>query len=477
MHHHRVQFIFAVFLLFAFGSSVFALDFDINGEFRTRAVYMMNKDANSETTDDNFGIVDSRMRLWLEPVVSSNLRFIYNLQVGDISWGDLVGVPRKDKGHPYSGGGTQGTEGSNLQTRQAYIHYSSGTSLFNIGFIPFSTPLPFVMNSNIPGVHWRTRFIGLNVNFMYARAYAGPGDEVHAGKSADNINLKDDRNDYYFSLDREFTKGLHFTAWTLYDDNGRFRDKGPTAKKLESELFYWGFQSKGALSSAWSYSLDAVLNTGLIRSLDEGSEKISAYAFRALSTTKAKGWTIQFQGRLLSGNSYEDTAEGNTVRQFTVLDGDEGSVGSWMGILFGGGPFDHQSYFHQSAASARRRNISTGYFVRDDPGIIALECRIEKEVKKDSSVLLSGGYARTTRAVNGGFDDKTNKTIEQTSLGIEVDIGLKSLLTKGLELYIQLGYLFPGEALGPTMALDELARPNFGTAPVMRTDAMLTLRF
>jgi hypothetical protein len=471
MHRHLVLFILAVFLFAASGISLFALDFEVRGEYRNRGVLMLNKDANSDTRD-NFSIFDSRFRLWFEPVVSSNLRFVYNLQVGDISWGDLVGVPRKDKNHPYSGGGTQGTEGVNLQTRQMYAKYTDGDTLFNIGFIPFSTPLAFVMSSNIPGIHFRTKFLGLNANLMYARAYAGPGDVVHASKSADTIDLSDDRNDYFFSLDREFGSAVHLTAWVLYDDNGRFRERGGAdGKQLESELFYWGIQSKGELSPVWSYSADFVLNTGTITSHGEGSEKVEAFAFRALGKANLGEWTIQFQGRLLSGNKHDDTKPGTPVRQFTVLDGDEGPVGSWMGILFGGGPFDHQSYFHHSAASARRKNISTGYFVRDDPGITSLEFRIERAILEKTTLLLSGGYARTTRAV---LDSDGKK---QSSLGTEVDIGLKHPVTEGLELYIQLGYLFPGPALGPTIALDGGDRPAIGTDPVMQVAAMLSLKF
>ncbi|MDR2733053.1 MAG: hypothetical protein LBC99_00240 [Spirochaetota bacterium] len=468
------RFILPAFFCVYMGTSLSAVNFEIKGEFRNRGVLVMNKDANAATSD-NYIIIDSRFRAWFEPVISSNLRFVYNLQVGDISWGDLKGIARKDESQSFSGGGSQGTEGVNLKTRQMFIRYTRDTALLDAGFIPFRTPLAYVMDSNLPGIHWRTDILGITANLMYARAYSGPdGEKLYAGMSADLIDLSDDRNDYFFSLDRRFGKGFHLTAWAMYDDNGRFRETGPTFKKLQSDLFFWGAQAKGDLSPAFGYSLDGVLNTGRINSLGEGSEVVNAYAFRGLLRMTPGDWNIQMQCRILSGNDTDNMEAGTSVHQFHVLDGDEGSVDSWMGILFGGGPFNHQSYFFYGSAAGRRLNVTKGYFVRNDPGIIAVEMCIERTVfDKTSSILLSGGFARTAHGVYAA-DDK-----EKSFLGFEIDMGFKALVTEGLEVYLQLGYLFPGEALGPTVALDSIVYPRteIGTDPVLRADAMITVRF
>jgi len=478
----RSRLVFLVLACVSLGIPLSALDFKISGEFRSRGVLVMNKDANP-ATKDNYSIIDSRFRAWFEPVISSNLRFVYNLQVGDISWGDLKGLVRKDDTQSYSGGGSQGTEGVNLKTRQMFMRYTGETTLLDLGFIPFRTPLAYVMDSNLPGIHWQMDIIGISFNLMYARAYSGPdGNQPYAGMTADMVDLADDRNDYFLSLDRKFGQGLHMTAWAMYDDNGRFRETSPSGRKLYSELFFWGLQFKGDLSEVVSYSLDAVLNTGRVNAIGEGSELVNAYAGRAFLKISPGEWNIRTQFRLVSGNSTNNTDEGIPVRQFHVLDGDEGSVDSWMGILFGSGPFYHQSYFYYGTASARRVNVTNGYFVRNDPGIIAAEFCIERTVfDKASSILLSGGYARTAHGVPYSYigDDGNPVYEEPAFLGFEVDMGFKSMVTEGLEIYLQLGYLFPGKALGPTIALDNDAYPRgtIGTSPVLRGDVMITVKF
>ncbi len=456
-----------------------ALDVGIRGEFRNRAVYLMNKDARSDTSDA-LGIFDSRLRVWLESSVNTNLSFIYNLQIGDVSWGDLAGTSRKDGEQHLIAGGSQGTEGINLKTRQMYMRYQQGSSSFLIGFVPFRTPLAFVMDSNIPGLVWNTRLLGLDMTLMYARAYAGPSwngdgkDSVLASKTADAVDLGNDRNDYYLSAGYSFGESLGLTGWLLVDDNNRFKHEAPTSKKLFSDLYYWGMQAKGKLTSALSYEANLVIGTGSITSVGEGSEAVSSWAFQGKGSLNLDGFVFKFQYRMLSGNAASDSSPGTTVNQFAVLDGDEGSTGSWMGLLFGGGPFADQFYFHYGSASARRVNITKGYFVRNDPGITAIEFCLEKEMHEGTATfILSGGYAQTTRAVLDSSGE------EAYTLGVELDIGLKARLMKELELYIQLAYLFPGSALGPTIALDNAvySRPAFGSDPVLRIDAALAMSF
>lgn len=471
--------VYALIVLLFASLPLLALGVDVHGEFRNRAVYLMNKDAKSDT-GDTLAIFDSRLRVWLESTVNTNLDFVYNLQIGDISWGDLAGTSRKDGEQHFIAGGSQGTEGINIKTRQMYMRYRDGSSSFLIGFIPFKTPLAFLLDSNLPGMVWNTAFLGLDISMMYARAYAGPSwngdntDKVLASKTSDSIDLGDDRNDYYLSAGYSFGDTLGLTGWLLVDDNNRFKHEAPTSKKLFSDLYYWGLQAKGKLTAALSYEANLVIGSGSITSVGEGSESVSSWAFQGKGSLALEGFTFKFQYRMLSGNAASDSSPGTAVQQFAVLDGDEGSTGSWMGILFGGGPFADQFYFHYGSASARRVNVTKGYFVRNDPGITALEFCIEKDMHEGkASFLLSGGYAQTTRAVLDAAGE------EVYTLGVELDIGLKARLMKELELYIQLAYLFPGSALGPTIALDNAvySRPAMGSDPVMRIDAALAMSF
>ena len=142
------QLVSIVFILLFASLHLAALNVDVHGEFRNRAVYLMNKDAKSET-GDTLAIFDSRLRVWLESGVNTNLGFVYNLQIGDVSWGDLSGTSRKDGEQHFIAGGSQGTEGINLKTRQMYMRYQDGDRFLD-RIRPFKTPLAFLLDSNLP---------------------------------------------------------------------------------------------------------------------------------------------------------------------------------------------------------------------------------------------------------------------------------------------------------------------------------------
>jgi hypothetical protein len=82
-----------------------AADFDLSGEFRTRAA-MYN-----DTAEDAGGHIDSRFRLGLDSTIIDGLKIHAMFEVGNILWGDSA-----------SGGGLD-TGGINVKTDELYIDY------------------------------------------------------------------------------------------------------------------------------------------------------------------------------------------------------------------------------------------------------------------------------------------------------------------------------------------------------------------
>lgn len=459
--------------------SAAAVDFKLGGQFRSRAIYLMNKDLTSSTAGGEIALFDSRMRLNLTATVNSNLSLFYQMQVGDITWGDMA-----RKADPYTGLYYTTTTGkaNNLLSRQMYLDITPSTDNYlRIGFQAFATPAEFVLDSQLPGISAQLTAGKLRFRMLYARSFSGPawpgsGDDINSvynSASLDTVNLGDDRNDYYLSIQAPVAKQLNLTVWFLRDDNNRFSKEAPTTKKLYLDLYYYGIKAKGSVGDFFNYDFDLVINGGTVEAVGEGKEAVRALALRAYGHLKTKIFDLKFQYRMTSGNSYTESGPGNMVKQFQVLGTSEHSNGSWLSLLFGGGPFAHQSLIYYGNSSIRRASLSSGFFVRDDPGITAFEAALEKKLHDGKTIFrVIAGYALTTYAVQDSSGEDVN------SLGFEFDIGLTLKLFEALSWDIRFGYLFPGKALAPALALDSSiwSRPAFGNDPAFQFSTAMSLK-
>lgn len=457
-----------------------ALEIDWSGELRTRGVYVHNKDLDASTSG-KVAIVDTRLRLWIAPKIRDDLKIVFGIEVGDVSWGEEVGSFTLDNNLGKASGGAQGTDGVNIETKHAWMEWSPQGTTLRIGLMPFAAPCQMVIDSDMAAASVQWTMLGLEWTALYARAFAGPRgngiptaveDASQADKSADIVNLKDDRNDYYLAATWRNGKKLALTGWLLLDDNGRFSEYAPgTQPTTESLLFYSGVSAKGRIKKTLQYEMHGVLNTGKVNGtgMSTGSYNVFAWALHgkgefSFSATSALGLNL----RSLSGNEPGSTS---TIHQFQVLDGGDGDAGSLLSLLFGGGPFNHQSMFYHKTATARIFNATTGYPVVNDPGITSFEVYFEQFLfDKKLRIRLIAGYAMTTRAITGG----------ERSLGTEVDLALRYRPNKNLEFFLTFAGLLPGKALGPVLALDnDLYSPdrNFGDDPAFKVETMARVRF
>jgi len=474
------------FLLLLPSLFVTALEVEFSGEFRSRGVFVHNKDLDNSTSG-KVALIDSRLRLWMTPKIREDLKVIFGIEVGDVSWGEEVGSFTLDNNLGKASGGAQGTDGVNIETKHAYMEYSPKGLTLQIGLLPFAAPCQFVIDSDLAAITFQWKMFGLKWTALYARAFAGPRgngvntlaeDASQADKGSDLINLDDDRNDFYLAAQLKNGKKLSLTGWLLFDDNRRFSQYAPTGQPLtSSQLLYAGVQTKGK-SGALRYQADAVLNTGTITETGGGSVSVFAWALHLKGSYEfSKSSEVGINLRSISGNSTAQTNANATVRQFQVLDGGDGDSSSLLSLLFGGGVFNHQSMFYHKTASARTVNITTGYLVRNDPGIPSFETYFEQLFfDKLLRIRLIAGYAMTTQAVTiaGGGTSR--------SLGTEVDLAFRLRANKNLDFYLTLAALLPGKALGPTLALDNAAldpadQRNFGDDPAFKIEAMARVRF
>ena len=366
------------------------------------------------------------------------------------------------------------------------IPFKQGFS-FQVGFLPFSDPSQFVMDSDIPGIVLKYKTGKFTIKGVYARSYSGPDglpgpvEVADAAKDTDSLNLSDDRNDFFISLEYKKSKEFQLTGWLLFDDNNKYKDISPvTASTITSQLFFAGLNFEKKFSKQFRLEGNAIFNSGLITlktPSENGSEMVLAYAANIKTTIDLDNFEIGIQARITSGNTSSETNAGDNVKQFHTLDGTGGDNGSWLSLLFGGGIFNHQSYFHHKATTGRLFNASSGYFVRNDPGITSFETRISHDlIPKKIRLRLATGCAFTTKKV------LTTSSEEVSFLGVEADLNLRITLAKNFNFYIGGGYLISGKALAPTLALDNIIldaadERYFGNGNSFKIESAIELKF
>ena len=95
-----------------------AVEFQYGGVFRTRWISSNNiSDGSSDTgliQNDNNNQFDQRLRLYLTFKASENLKVVWKMEVGNITWGDTR----------WNNGGRMGADGVNVKTKNAYVQFN-----------------------------------------------------------------------------------------------------------------------------------------------------------------------------------------------------------------------------------------------------------------------------------------------------------------------------------------------------------------
>ena len=121
--------------------SLVAVDYKVNGDFRTRFTFY--KDFNVSSSS----IIDSRAQMQFTLNTSDNAKFVYMLRSGDIIWGDNA-----------TGGGvgapTIGNHRVNVQTRHAYLDYTCPVTDINvkIGLQPWYDHRSLVLDDDFAAI-------------------------------------------------------------------------------------------------------------------------------------------------------------------------------------------------------------------------------------------------------------------------------------------------------------------------------------
>jgi len=417
---------------------------EIDGEFRNRFGYFINKDLDSERPND-FGAIDLRAKLGLKySLDKSPFYAYYKFRVGNIVWG-----------HP-SFGGAQGTDKVNVQTENLYIGWNSSNNFFNgmVGLIALSTPLEVELDDDVAGVFLRFNYSEFRVDFAYSTLFNT------ADESATDFDLSDFEFDTSSMAHLLYARARHrfinneesglreqVNVWYMYMTDTRFID-------ITDEIEIIGVETNVINRyDNYDYSLHWI---GIMNRFDIWKIRTDiGFSYNLGTVTETNGNTIPVNAYYLYGRLRFDPIDqlrifgrlnlssgnnGNTdeLNRFQVI-GRRGSLDTGLSILFGGGPFHQQAYFSKwNAGVETRRNLTGGRIRYTEPGIFIVEggaqLRLRDKINFDSEIVV--GYASTANPING-----------QTLLGLEFDLHNRIRIARGTDFYLTFAYLLPGRAL------------------------------
>jgi hypothetical protein len=437
-----------------------ALDLRWDGELRTRAVWMDNRDL-LDRLDDNTRLVDSRLRLSARPVLSRDLEGLFQIEVGDVTWGEVT-----DEDGVRLGFG-QGGEGYAVDVRQLFLDWRVPRTWLSlrVGLQPFAAPCTLVADSYAPALRLRWVSADFSAEALYAKCYLGEHKRQSYGETdARTIFSGDDRDDWLLAATLFADDRVFLTGWWLYDDNRRFvfADVDP----YRSSLHYAGARAEGRVGGL-DYDAHVVANRGVV--VFSGGERpdlaVAAYAVEVLAEKDLDGLLIRGALRRVSGND-SDT---NTIRQFQGLDGTESGLRTELSILFGGGLFEQQSLFDWKSPTVLDENLTSGTISSRDPGITAVELSVRRP--------FFGKLVTPSVALGLGWTSAEMPGADSRFLGTEIDARVRLSPEKGLDLDAGGAVFFPGKGAAVAVALREGEASSGGEDLAYKGEARIRLSF
>jgi len=176
-----------------------AIDFDYEGEIRTRGAIYNNR------YETDGGHVDSRLRLTMKTMLHPQLLLLAQLQFGDVTWGNLSSYDYKDK----SGYGGGIPSSVSLSAYQMYIDYRINAIRSNVrvGQQYWADNMGLIIDDSFSGVM-------LNMDSLL-------GFETKLGWiKSQELNLFDDDDYNYFLINMQAANPLPWGVFASYGHSG-----------------------------------------------------------------------------------------------------------------------------------------------------------------------------------------------------------------------------------------------------------------
>jgi hypothetical protein len=407
------KFLFCLVALIAVVAMVmpaYAVESKFAGSFRVRFLNNDNVTNGDDDIDDNQTFMDQRLRLYYYAVASENLRFVYKLEVGDLTWGQPGSVGK-------SVGGSRGLDGVNIETKNVYVDFTMDPVRCQLGGQGVVLHRGFWLDDDFMAARFDAKFDPVALTLYYA---------WHT-----NSDVTDTSDDIWNTA-----VSLAYAA-EMFNIRGSLgwqrAQNSPTLPAVDSDDLYTLMVDAGFKGDMWSAFFTGGVNFGSI----DGTGGVDDQDYKGFlldggANFSFDPFSLGIEMMYVSGD--DDAGDGD-IESFTYF---SGRSHYWAEIL-GLGTLDRvASTVGDDGPGADFAQSGT-----ESSGLWATKVGGSWQALENTKLTLNVWYVMLAedRVTGGEEDDK---------IGTEVDFYLDQKLMDNLKFRFVGAYLFADDAFSPT---------------------------
>jgi len=392
-----------------------------------------------------------KYRLWTEMATDDNaVKGVYAIEIGGVHFGNGA------KGGGYSG------DGVNIETRWAYTDFMLGNGRMKVGLQPWKVN-PYLWVETATAIQYDASAGSVDYTIGWSRG------KEYFNETKDDAFLSDSDallGRVNFGIGEGSKAGV-FLLYQMANPNGSatITSEDYQVKKFDDvDLSIWtvGVDGKlmtaGPLFVAWDlmYQNGKIENVQFqdqisgVNSAADTDFDLSAYFGHVDIGAKLGNMTLTFTSYYASG---DDKADDEDFDAFLTTDLDRNDS-----IIFQEAGYTSDFYFTERCTLADK-----GMFLNK----LALDFQATEKTKVGGAVL----YLQTTEDVK--YTDDSSVERSSTDLGIELDAYISYKMYENLELALNAGYLFAGDA----MDIFETTSNGSSDENIFRSTAQIRYKF
>ncbi|MDH3575794.1 MAG: hypothetical protein OET07_15970 [Desulfobacteraceae bacterium] len=441
--------VLAALIVVGLTAPVFGADIAIHGDFNNRFMVYTDQSgvfagAGEQSTDakrriKKDGVSDSwgeiKYRLWVDAATNDNkVKAIYAIELGALHFGKPKTTAGASQGGEFSG------DAVNIETRWAYTDFQlpgvENKARFRIGLQPMNVNY-YLWKENAMGVNFVSELESLDYQLAWIRGYEHFRDTSTGGDDVDallgRLNFKGAGG---FKIG---VFGLYMTsnAPTTPGTPGPITATGYQVKRFADvvDLGLWNVGVDGSFNSGdFFINYDLIYQGGDIENVaftgSDGSVNtntsvdVSAYFAHADIGFKMNDWKATYTFWYASG---DDNPADQDFEGFVSVD-----VDSFDGVVL------FESFTDDNYFTERHHLLDKGFIMNK----IAIDYQATPKLKVGAAGLymLTAEDIKYTAAANGA-------SVSESTVGFEIDAYFKYMLFKNVEVAMEAGYLWAGDAM------------------------------
>jgi hypothetical protein len=389
---------------------VYAVESKFAGTFRVRFDSNDNMADGNDDLDDNRNFVDQRLRLYYYAVASENLRFVYKMEVGDMTWGENTASVGKGQG------GGKGLDAVNVETKNAYVDFTLNPVRIQLGGQGVALHRGFWLDDDFCMARFDMNFDAVSLLAYYA---------WHTNTDVTSVN--DDI--WNTALSAAYTSEM----FSLRGSLGWQRNAQPAG--IDKDNLYIFMADADFNFDWWSLFFTGGINFGQKEFDTAGANDQDYKGFMVDGGVDFNfdPFTLGIEAFYVSG---DDDANDGDIESFTYF---SGRSHYWAEIL-GLGTLDREGSTVGDDGPGQDRNVSA----TESAGLYAIKVGGTWKALENTKLTLDLWYV-------GAAEDRTDITGEEDDkIGTEIDFYLDQKLMDNLKFRFIGAYLFADDGYSLT---------------------------